>query len=162
MRCWVFWLFFFFLVSFIFCVIFKEVNKNTKALMSEREKRLLLQMISNYSFVPKRQQLQLLKQGSVLMKHSSWALGKKAHGSICKFPKCNWMEMDPQSNAKSKGKTGGQKIRQSVWDLIISPQKNQENEMGHSTVHASISQHAGKGKAQWLKHGDKSRTPGAI
>lgn len=55
-----------FLVSFIFSAIFKEVNKNTKALMSERERRLLLQMISNYSFVPKSRQLQLLKQEAVI------------------------------------------------------------------------------------------------
>ena len=66
MRCWGFW-HFFFLVSFIFSVIFKEVNKNTKALMSEKERRLLLQMISNYSFVPKRQLLQLLKQEAITM-----------------------------------------------------------------------------------------------
>lgn len=66
--------------------------------MSEKERRLLLpQMISNYSFVPKRQQLQLLKFQKPLLhpdKAWSWVLEEEPYVSISKFPKCNWMEMN--------------------------------------------------------------------
>lgn len=89
MRCWVFWNFF--VVSLIFPVISKELHKNTKALISEKDRRLLLQMISNYSFVPKTAvtTIETRSHHYVLMKHSSWALGKEPYVSISKFPKCN-------------------------------------------------------------------------
>lgn len=65
--------------------------------------------------MPKRHQVQLLKFKKPSLcpdKAFIWDPGKKEPDlSISKSPKCTWMEMSPQSNLKSKGKTRGQKYQ---------------------------------------------------